>query len=280
MNNSTVSSPSRVSLAAQILRESGYVGLAQRATGYLYRRTLRRILPRATVRYAGVAVAKDRKIGDLIVLASWVPPDLRDIPSYEQTLIGGIREHVRIGDHVVVVGGGEGVSSTIAAQLAGDSGSVVCFEGALDCATSVEIAARRNGVGHRLTVRHAVVGTAIGIYGPKELQSTVVIDPADLPRCDVLELDCEGAEITILKTMRIAPRAIVVETHGLYGAPTMKVRQLLEDRGYNVFDLGWAEPRTVDYCMEHDVRVLAGTLVAFSMAIQKGAALPARTYPE
>ncbi len=255
-----MSSPSRVSLAAQIVRESGYVGLARRATGYLYRRTIRRILPRTTVRYAGVAIAKDRKIGDLILLRSWVPPDLRDIPNYEQTLISGIREHVRIGDHVVVVGGGEGVTSTIAAQMAGDSGSVVCFEGARECATNVEIAARRNGVWHRLTVRHAVVGTAIAVYGLKESQSSVVIDPADLPRCDVLQLDCEGAEITILENMRIAPRAIVVETHGLYGAPTVTVRQLLEDRGYNVFDLGWAEPRVVDNCIERDIRVLAGTL--------------------
>jgi Methyltransferase FkbM domain len=117
-----------------------------------------------------------------------------------------------------------------------------------------------NGVEHRPTVRHAVVGVAISVYGSEESQSSAVIDPADLPRCDVLELDCEGAEITILENMRIAPRSVLVETHGLHGATTGRVHKLLEDRNYDVVDLGWAEPRMVDDCKEHDIRILAGTL--------------------
>ena len=36
----------------------------------------------------------------------------------------------------------------------------------------------------------------------------------------MLELDCEGAEVEILRELTIQPRVILVETHVLYGAPT------------------------------------------------------------
>jgi hypothetical protein len=39
-----------------------------------------------------------------------------------------------------------------------------------------------------------------------------------------------------------------------------EVRQLLEDMGYHVADIGWAEPRMVDDCKQYDIRILAGTL--------------------
>jgi hypothetical protein len=249
-----------MSRIAQIVRESGYVDFARRASGYLYRRTLRRILPKMNpVRYAGVAISRDRKLGDLVVPEFLVPADIRDIPDYERTLIGGIRSHVRRGDRIVIVGGGEGVTATIAAQMAGEIGSVVCFEGAGEGVAKVEATARRNGVAHCLTVRHAIVGKPINIHGAEESQSNVIVDPVDLPRCDLLELDCEGAEITILQNMNITPRVILVETHGLFGAPSTKVRQLLEARSYDVLDLGWAEPRLVEPCKEHDIRILAAT---------------------
>ena len=246
---------------AEIVRESGYAGLAKRASGYLYRRLLRPLLPEAgAVRYAGVAIARERRWGDLSLPEYLAPFGMRDLPDYEETLIRGLRSHVRDGDRVVIVGGGEGVTATIAAQLAGETGTVVCFEGGKEGVTSVGATARRNGVLGRLSVHHAIVGEPINIHGAQEYQSDRIIDPADLPECDVLELDCEGAEIIILERMKIAPRAIVVETHGLFGAPTARVSQLLEARGYAVDDLGWAEPRMIESCREHDVRILAGTL--------------------
>ena len=56
-------------------------------------------------------------------------------------------------------------------------------------------------------------------------------------------MDCEGAEVEILREMTIQPRVILVETHGLFGAPTDLVASLLEKRGYVVSDRGLAEPR-------------------------------------
>jgi hypothetical protein len=85
-----------------------------------------------------------------------------------------------------------------------------------------------------------------------------VMPPCQLPACDVLELDCEGAEVEILRGMIIQPRVILVETHGLFGAPTDLVASLLETRGYVVSDRGLAEQSHAEYCAKHDIRVLHG----------------------
>ncbi|MDP3315114.1 MAG: hypothetical protein Q8M47_03505, partial [Devosia sp.] len=57
----------------------------------------------------------------------------------------------------------------------------------------------------------------------------------------------------------IRPRAIVVETHGFFGAPTAQIRQKLEAIGYVTADLGIAEPRFGDMCVIRDVHVLVAT---------------------
>jgi hypothetical protein len=85
-----------------------------------------------------------------------------------------------------------------------------------------------------------------------------VLPPSQLPPCDVLQLDCEGAEVEILRELTIQPRLILVETHGLYGAPTDVVASLLENCGYIVSDRGVAEPSQAALCAEKDVRVLLG----------------------
>jgi hypothetical protein len=70
-----------------------------------------------------------------------------------------------------------------------------------------------------------------------------VLPASQLPSCDVLQLDCEGAEVGILREMTIQPRVILVETHGVFGAPTNLAASVLEKRGYVVSDRGLAEPR-------------------------------------
>ncbi len=171
--------------------------------------------------------------------------------------MAGIRAHVHAGDRVVVVGGGMGVTAAAAAIEAGAQGSVECFEGSADQTPVVRQTAGANGVAHRVKVHHAVVGPPIQVYGDNVHGPS--LDPADLPDCDVLELDCEGAEVGILRRLAIRPRVVLVETHGLYGASSAVVRALLEDLGYHVEDLGMAEPSLPDICADGDVRVLAGT---------------------
>jgi hypothetical protein len=146
----------------------------------------------------------------------------------------------------------------VAAKAVGETGSVVCFEGNSWNVRKVQATAARNKMSNRLKVKHAVVGEPIAVYGVSHQLSTLVVSPAELPECDMLELDCEGAEIVILRNMAIRPQVIAVETHGVYGAPTNKVKELLEKMDYAVEEWGVAEPRVWEECEANDIRILVG----------------------
>jgi hypothetical protein len=87
----------------------------------------------------------------------------------------------------------------------------------------------------------------------------------------VLQLDCEGAEVEILREIIDQPRVILVETHGLCGAPTDLVASLLEARGYAVSHRGLAEPQKGDFCTKNDIRVLLGSTTGSTSTAQKNA---------
>jgi hypothetical protein len=251
-----------------IVRAQGVLGLARRSIAYAYRRGVRPNMPSEPVRYAGIPIFKDRKWGDRLVPTSWVPGDVEDDdePGYEATLVSALTETIRPGDNVVIVGGGLGVTAVVAALSAGSSGNIQCFEGSEQYARLAQQTAARNGITN-ININHAVVARFIDTFGggvPSDLGP--VLPPSQLPTCNVLELDCEGAEVEILREMTIQPRVIVVETHGLYGAPTNLVASLLEKRGYVVSDRGVAEMRLAQYCIKHDIRVLLGIIRSQSLS--------------
>jgi len=222
-----------------------------------YVKRLRPFLPAAgAVRLAGVAGPHDRKLGDLGLGQLLAPGIALDQPRYEEALATGLRRHVRPGDSVVVVGGGYGITTAIAALCTGPDGRVICYEGNGSGLDDIRRTLDRNGVGDRVDLRGAIVGAGHHVYGDK---STTSVRPEELPECDVLELDCEGAERGIIGKMTIRPRAIIVETHGSLGAPTAEMAALLGEIGYAVIDLGWAEPELLDICVRDDIRVLAAT---------------------
>lgn len=237
------------------LRERGPARLLSDAVAYGYREILRPRLPGRPVAYAGMPTAVEVKPGDRWLPARWVPGDVRDIPDYEATLVEHLREHVRPGDRVVVVGGGVGVTAVVAARQAGAAGTVQVFEGSAAGVRAVRQTARLNAVADRIAVEHAVVARAVHVYGRHPGRS---VDPSALPACDVLELDCEGSEIEILSTLAVRPRAILVETHGIYGAPTDRVLGLVGALGYDAREVGVAEPRIAEICREGDIRVVVG----------------------
>jgi hypothetical protein len=226
-----------------IVRTHGFSGLAGRSVSYAYRRA---VLPRGAVHYAGIPICYDRK---------W-PEYLADQPKYEAALIAGLSEMIRPGDSVVVVGGGLGVTAVVAALRTGQSGHVQCFEGSGQHVSLVRETAARNGVTN-ISVHHAVVAKSIALYDGSD--AGPILHPSRLPPCNVLQMDCEGAEVEILRELRIQPRVILVETHGMYGAPTDLVATLLGKLGYVVSDRGVADTRLSDECVQNDVRVLLGS---------------------
>lgn len=205
--------------------------------------------------YADVAVP--RRGGPVIRLLKSLIRRPRDRPNYENALVDGLGRCVRPNDRIVIIGGGLGVTAIIAARLAAPYGNVICFEGGRDQVARIKRNAIFNKVNDRLNVYHAFVGPHDHVYS--DISEATNIPIAELPDCDVLELDCEGAEIEILSSMTIRPRAILVESHGFYGAPSHTVSSLLNEMGYNVENLGVAEIDVEGFCIENDIFVLMAT---------------------
>lgn len=234
--------------------------LPARMLGHLYRNHVRGLMPvtRPSL-YAGVHSSFDYRVGDSILPRRFRPSAVEDIEDYEHQLIIALRQHVMPNSHVVVVGGGAGITATVAAGQVGDAGSVTCYEASRAQLSIIRECFDRNNVQDRVDLRFATVGEAIHLYDGGA-DAGPLLRPQDLPACDVLELDCEGAERAVLRDMTIRPGVVIVETHGQFGAPTDAVRARLQAIGYDVEDRDVAEPRFAQACRELDIRVLVARL--------------------
>lgn len=240
--------------------QGGLPLVAARVARLVYRRAVRPLVPvRGWARYNGVTVAVRTRWTDRFVPEDW--SRARDRPLYESALIDGLRRQVAPGDRVVVVGGGWGATAVVAAQQAGAGGHVTVFEGAGVSAERTRWAARRAGV--TVDVRHALVATPDHVVAPERLSGPDggAARVAEIPPCDVLEMDCEGAELGLLRALAgrapdALPRVILVETHGAWGSATADVRAALGALGYTVLSQHPADATLRAYCAEHDIHVL------------------------
>lgn len=185
----------------------------------LYNRVLREKLPKKVGAYGGVPV----------------PLPLFDrhttSPRWEERLRTATEDVLEAGDHIVIVGGGVGTTAVHAANVVGRGGSVTVFEANGDNARSVELAAEWSDVADLVTVKNAVVGPPIDIWGPYD--EAARLDGSDLPQCNVLQLDAEGSELAVLDDLTIRPRAIVVEYHPFADVEYDDIRIRLEKLGYD-----------------------------------------------
>ena len=184
----------------------------------VYDNTIREYLPRRIKVYNGVSLNIGR-LFDTTIIA----------PHYKQGTIDPLRKHTNCEDRVVVIGGGTGVSAVVAAR---QTHSVTVYEGGSEYADQVRATARLNRVEARIDVREAIVGENIDVYGESLADS--VVPPSNIASCDVLEMDCEGAEEEILRNMEIYPRVIIVESHPSLGVDPQTIRSLLTDRDYEI----------------------------------------------
>jgi len=126
------------------------------------------------------------------------------------------------------------VSAVHAARAAGDAGRVHVFEAAAGRVDTVRETARLSRLDDRIAVAHATVGSSVRVADEGSVGS--IKPPQTLPDCDVLVLDCEGAERQILTELgpQWQPPVILVETHPMFDSPPQAVRELLVDGGYEV----------------------------------------------
>lgn len=168
---------------------------------------------------------------------------LRGLDTPEHTPFeGGLasvhRRTTRADDAVVIVGGGFGITTAVAASTGAD---VTVFE-----PDPARLASIRRTLGLNdldpgsVTLRQAVVGELRPLEAERngrDTESTPVVEPADLPPCDVLELDCEGAELAILEGLPgdVRPRVFAVEIHPIkLDGATGPVLSRLRELGYAI----------------------------------------------
>lgn len=202
------------------------IGLLGRALRWGYNQTVRQWSPPGIAVYNSVAVQNVRA-------ADWFQGN----ETYKHGLAEAIRERVGETDRVVEVGAGRGVMTTIAARRAQ---RVIAYEAGDEYLTLARDTVERNHMADRAMVRHAIVGTpGAEVWGE---ESGAVVAPADLPRHDVLVLDCEGAEVDIIPGLTARPRAIIVEPHPEWGVDEHDVVEVVEAQGYDIVNSRRYEP--------------------------------------
>lgn len=165
--------------------------------------------------------------------------------------MAALKRNVGSGDRVVVVGGGYGVTAVTAARQSRAEKPVVVYEPAQKRRKIVRETIRRAGLADSIVVEPLAVGEA-----SKGQDRETVLPPEGLPPSDVLELDCEGAELSILRNLDHRPRWIHVESHGHKGATSEDVEDQLGAIGYEVTDTRVASDDQRTHCMENDIMVL------------------------
>ncbi len=240
-----------------IRREGDRVWRAAQSLRF-YRLGTRPLPTQRHVRYADVEVAYEWKYGDSAVPRRWRPAEVEDVPEYEAALIGGIAAHVRPGDRVVVVGGGAGVTVAIAAQRAGPTGHVTCFEGGRQSAAAVRRTAQINGVADRLTVEHAHRRPrSVAVFGDAPDRAVVAPDTC-CPIATCSSSTARAPKSTSCPLWSFAPAGAARRNTRFWRRADSNIRNLLESLGYDVKDRGVAEPRARAFCEENDIRVLEG----------------------
>jgi hypothetical protein len=153
-------------------------------------------------------------------------------PEHEAELISAIRNYVKTGEKALVIGGGSGASTVVVAHQVGNTGSVVSYEGNRNSVARVKETINLNKVNDRVQVHHTIVEKPVYLLG--DIGNPPTLAAKDIPDCDALVMDCEGAELPILQNIKIRPRLIIVEAHPLINSPKEEVIKLLDKLGYDI----------------------------------------------
>jgi hypothetical protein len=212
--------------------EDGFLSLVTAIPEYVYSNYIRSYVLTHTGNIAYNGVESPQRVS---VLDRIIPKYTRDNPDYESAEIDAIRTYCREGDKVVIIGAGRGITPTIAANSVGEEGEILAYEASADRISQALRTIQHNNVSDQISIHHRIIGKAEDVAG--KIGSASTLSPDELPNCDYLEIDCEGAEELILEGMSISPRIISVETHETKGVSHSKVIELLENRGYEIVNV-------------------------------------------
>ena len=211
---------SSVKKGKKIYNETGFSGLFQ-ATIFKFLANSFGIPSRKIAVFNGVAVRGASLASKIDIF-----------PEHEAELITAIRNYVKSGEKALVIGGGSGASTVVVAHQVGNLGSVFSYEGNKNSFVRVKETVNLNKVNDHVKVYHTIVEKPVYLLG--EIGNPPTLAAKDLPDCDVLVMDCEGAELPILQNIKIRPRLIIVEAHPSLNSPKEEVSDLLNKLGYDI----------------------------------------------
>jgi hypothetical protein len=209
------------------LDEGGVKTLLWRALRKSYDIILRPFMPRRQGQYNGVKVKKAK------VLEETLDYDEVNSPNFEEQNIVALKDYIESEDDVLILGGGWEIT-TVHAHNALEEGSVTVIEGGRKQKQLLEQTLSLNEVEEVETI-HGIVGDPKSIYGDTGGCPTLDINDFNP---DVLQMDIEGSECSVLENMEIKPRVVIVESHGHQGCSSKEVKEKLESKGYMVSDYG------------------------------------------
>lgn len=157
-----------------------------------------------------------------------------DEPAYEATEVDAVQSYCSTKDRVVVIGGGLGITAVVAAHVVGPEGTVDVYEPSNEAYNRIKANVAHNDLEGIIDVHHgSVTAETNPSFTYRDNVTPSVVAPGDLPDADIYEMDCEGAEIPILKNLTVRPEIILVETHRNHS----EVISLLDNLDYEVEDV-------------------------------------------
>lgn len=138
-------------------------------------------------------------------------------------------------DIILAVGVGSGISLIHNCAKPRSKRSFIGIDGSIEQIEIAKANAELNGIDFsKFELIEGYAGLPMNVYGEYNQQSKKNIDINKM-RFDVLELDCEGSEIEILRNLTVHPRHIIVEMHPMFR--DFNIDEFLEDmenKGYNL----------------------------------------------
>lgn len=218
-----------ISDSFETCKKNGLLDLLHQLVGDIYVKSIRKMLPteKQTYDFKSSSYVSVKKFDQ------YTPKKFKPYDNDKKRVYRHFHQNItKNGDEVIIIGGGYGISAYYASQAVGKSGNVILYE-ASD--SQVEILNKMlddRGIGDICSITHGLVGKDFNVYG--EDKNYQVISVGDLPNCDVLELDCEGAELKIIDDLEILPREIICEVHAQYIDNPENVVEKIRGLGYAI----------------------------------------------
>ncbi len=204
-------------------REGGISLLLQRTFNYLHNRG-RRHLPKK--KFTKSHLPYEGRLGDYH--NSKQPVERDDIKWQARQ---SVFRYVDSEDKCVCIGGGEGLT---AAHMAEKGSYVVIAEPAEQMMekinSTMKLSEHQNYEVHPWLFYSSPEKDIWGDLHPDTEEKT----GEDIPKCDVLEMDCEGSEISILRDLQIRPRVLIVEVHCKKGVNYEEVIKIVKEKDYRI----------------------------------------------